>query len=112
MIIIDGSQGEGGGQVLRTSLSLSLCTGMPVRIENIRAGRQKPGLLRQHLTAVNAATEIGAATVEGASLGSKTLTFAPGSVRAGGYSFAVGTAGSTTLVLQTRSSTASVRGFT
>src|SRR6266542_1427201 len=82
MIIIDGSQGEGGGQVLRTSLSLSLCTGMPVRIENIRAGRQKPGLLRQHLTAVNAATEIGAATVEGASLGSKTLTFAPGSVRA------------------------------
>ena len=62
MMTIDGSMGEGGGQVLRTSLALSLVTGQPFRIENIRAGREKPGLLRQHLTAVNAATEVGRAT--------------------------------------------------
>jgi len=101
MIRIDGSFGEGGGQVLRTSLSLSLVTGEPFRIENIRAGREKPGLLRQHLTAVLAAAEVGSAKVEGAELGSGSLTFVPGAVRAGEYRFAVGTAGSGTLVLQT-----------
>lgn len=101
MVTIDGSEGEGGGQVLRTSLALSLITGTPLRIENIRAKRSKPGLLRQHLTAVNAATAIGDATVDGAELGSSSLTFAPRSVRAGDYSFAIGTAGSTMLVLQT-----------
>ena len=101
MILIDGSEGEGGGQILRTSLALSLVTGQPFRLENIRAGRQKPGLLRQHLTAVEAATTVGAAEVIGAALGSKTLEFRPGAVTPGNYRFAVGTAGSATLVLQT-----------
>ncbi len=100
MIRLDGSQGEGGGQILRTSLGLSLATGQPFRLEQIRAGRQKPGLMRQHLTAVLAAAEIGAATVEGAALGSTTLTFSPGAVRPGTYRFAVGTAGSAGLVFQ------------
>ena len=100
-ILIDGSNGEGGGQILRTSLSLSLVTGRPFRIEKIRAGRQKPGLLRQHLAAVNAATEISRAKVEGAELGSQQLTFRPGPVRPGAYRFAVGSAGSATLVFQT-----------
>src|SRR5437879_13433655 len=83
MIRIDGSLGEGGGQMLRSALSLSLATGKAFRIENIRAKRERSGLLRQHLTAVLAASEIGSAQVEGASLGSKTLTFIPGSVRSG-----------------------------
>ena len=100
MIVVDGSQGEGGGQVLRSSLALSLVTGLPFRIEKIRAGRPKPGLMRQHLTAVNAAVEIGRAQVEGAHIGSQALVFAPRSVKAGSYHFAVGTAGSCTLVLQ------------
>ncbi|HEY7543385.1 MAG TPA: RNA 3'-terminal phosphate cyclase [Blastocatellia bacterium] len=100
-MIIDGSHGEGGGQVLRTSLALSLLTGKPFRIEKIRAGRKNPGLLRQHLTAVNAAQEISRAEVAGASIGSRELEFAPGKPQAGNYSFAVGTAGSATLVLQT-----------
>jgi RNA 3'-terminal phosphate cyclase (ATP) len=100
-IRIDGSFGEGGGQILRSSLSLSLVTGKPFRIENIRANRQKPGLLRQHLTAVQAAAEVGSAEVDGASLGSKALTFVPCRVRAGEFRFAIGTAGSGTLVLQT-----------
>lgn len=100
MVRIDGSFGEGGGQILRSSLSLSLVTGKPFRIENIRANRQKPGLLRQHLTAVQAA-EVGSAEVEGASLGSKTLTFVPDKIRSGEFRFAIGTAGSGTLVLQT-----------
>lgn len=100
MIIIDGAAGEGGGQVLRTSLGLSMVSGRPFRIENIRAGREKPGLLRQHLTAVNAAAEISSARVDGAAIGSRALTFAPGKVRAGDYAFSIGSAGSTTLVLQ------------
>jgi RNA 3'-terminal phosphate cyclase (ATP) len=100
-IEIDGSFGEGGGQILRTALSLSLVTGKPFRIEKIRAGRKKPGLLRQHLTAVLAAAEVGAATVEGATLGSQSITFRPGLVQPGEYHFAVGTAGSGTLVFQT-----------
>jgi RNA 3'-terminal phosphate cyclase (ATP) len=101
MITIDGSLGEGGGQILRTSLALSLVTGQAFRIENIRAGRQKPGLLRQHLTAVEAAAKVGGAAVDGAALGSRELIFKAGTVRAGHYRFAVGTAGSATLVLQT-----------
>lgn len=101
MIHIDGSNGEGGGQILRTSLALSLCTGQPFRMTNIRAGRQKPGLLRQHLTAVDAATQIGQATVTGAEMGSRELKFVPGGVKPGNYRFSVGTAGSTTLVFQT-----------
>ncbi len=101
MIAIDGSQGEGGGQVLRSSLALALVTGQPFRIENIRAGRPKPGLMRQHLTAVNAAADIGSANVEGALIGSRALVFYPRSVKPGKYHFVVGTAGSCTLVLQT-----------
>lgn len=101
LIVIDGAQGEGGGQVLRTSLALSLVTGKPFRIERIRAKRDKPGLLRQHLTAVNAACAVGQAAAEGASLGSDSVTFIPESVRGGDFRFAIGTAGSTTLVLQT-----------
>lgn len=101
MIQLDGSQGEGGGQILRTALALSLCTEQPFRISNIRAGRQKPGLLRQHLTAVKAAQQISNATVSGAELGSRELEFAPGHIQPGKYQFAVGTAGSTTLVFQT-----------
>ena len=101
MITIDGSMGEGGGQVLRTSLGLSLVTGKPFRIENIRAGRSKPGLMRQHLTAVRAAAEVGDTKVSGDVIGSRELTFEPGAVRPGQYEFAVGTAGSATLVLQT-----------
>jgi len=98
---IDGAMGEGGGQVLRTALALSICTGKPFRITNIRAGRKKPGLQRQHLTAVHAARDISSAQVEGDEMGSMTLSFVPGGVWAGRYHFAVGTAGSTTLVLQT-----------
>jgi RNA 3'-terminal phosphate cyclase (ATP) len=101
MIVIDGSQGEGGGQIIRSALALSLVTGSAFRVENIRARREKPGLLRQHLTAVNAAGTIGDAAMEGAQLGSMSLTFVPKRVRAGNYRFAIGTAGSTTLVLQT-----------
>jgi RNA 3'-terminal phosphate cyclase (ATP) len=101
VITIDGSFGEGGGQILRTSLSLSLVTGKAFRIDKIRAGRERPGLLRQHLTAVLAAAEVSGAEVEGASLGSGALTFSPGKVRAGEYKFTIGTAGSGTLVFQT-----------
>ncbi|HML75250.1 MAG TPA: RNA 3'-terminal phosphate cyclase [Anaerohalosphaeraceae bacterium] len=101
MIIIDGSFGEGGGQILRSSLALSLITGKPFQIRNIRAGRKNPGLMRQHLTAVNAAVEVGQAEVSGNQIGSAILTFSPKTVIARQYHFSVGTAGSTTLVLQT-----------
>src|SRR5258706_11153208 len=101
MLMLDGSVGEGGGQILRTALGLSLVTGTPFTIDRIRAGREKPGLLRQHLTAVNAAAEIGRAEVSGAAIGSRVLTFRPGPVTPGTYSFSVGTAGSATLVFQT-----------
>jgi len=101
MIELDGSTGEGGGQILRTSLALAMCTGQPITIEHIRARRSKPGLMRQHLTCVHAAAAVCAAAVKGAELGSKTLVFEPAEVRAGEYRFDVGTAGSCTLVLQT-----------
>jgi RNA 3'-terminal phosphate cyclase (ATP) len=101
VLVIDGSQGEGGGQILRTALALSLVTGTPFRVERVRAGRAKPGLLRQHLTAVTAAVEIGGAQADGVALGARELTFRPGRVRPGAYRFAVGTAGSAGLVLQT-----------
>ena len=101
MITIDGSFGEGGGQILRSALSLSLVTGKAFRIDNIRAGRRKPGLLHQHLAAVKAAVRIGAAQSGGAELGSLELYFAPQSINAAHYRFDVGTAGSCTLVLQT-----------
>lgn len=101
MIVIDGSMGEGGGQIVRTSLALSLITARPFSVRNIRAGRKKPGLLRQHLIAVNAAAEIGQAEVSGNEIGSREMTFTPGAVKPGAYRFSVGTAGSATLVLQT-----------
>lgn len=101
MIIIDGSEGEGGGQVLRTSLALSLVTGQPFRIENIRANRSKPGLMRQHVTSVEAACAIGGTECEELEVGATALSFTPGKVLPGEHHFAVGTAGSTSLVLQT-----------
>lgn len=100
-LAIDGSQGEGGGQILRSSLALSMITGRPVVLEKLRANRKKPGLQPQHLTAVNAARVLSAAKVDGAELGSRRLRFTPGKVSHGTYHFAVGTAGSATLVLQT-----------
>ena len=99
MLEIDGQ--AGGGQLLRTALALSLCTGEPFRMERIRAKRSRPGLMRQHLTAVQAAREIGGAQVTGDAPGSATLEFVPGPVRGGDYHWPIGTAGSTTLVLQT-----------
>jgi len=98
---IDGSAGEGGGQVLRSSLTLSLLTGKPFRLYNIRARRSKPGLQPQHLTSVRAAATVGQAQVRGASLGSSDITFEPGCVTGGTYRFDIGTAGATGLVLQT-----------
>lgn len=98
---IDGSIGEGGGQILRSALALSLCTRQPVRLENLRARRARPGLRPQHLAAVEAAAEIGRAEVIGAGIGSRELSFAPRTIRPGRYAFDIGTAGSTSLVLQT-----------
>lgn len=100
IIEIDGSQGEGGGQILRSCLALSIVTGKAFRLWNIRAGRERPGLMRQHLTCVQAAAAISDAQVAGASVGSREITVSPGPVRAGTYHFPIGTAGGTTLVLQ------------
>jgi RNA 3'-terminal phosphate cyclase (ATP) len=101
MIRIDGSQGEGGGQILRTSLALSLLTNQPFEMFNIRARRQQPGLRPQHLASVKAAASICKVEVEGASPGSSRLVFQPGKIHAGRYEFNIATAGSTCLVLQT-----------
>ncbi|MCM2373200.1 RNA 3'-terminal phosphate cyclase [Aporhodopirellula aestuarii] len=101
MIEIDGSEGEGGGQIVRSSLALAAVAGVPVRLINIRGGRKKPGLLRQHLAGVNAIARISNAGVEGANLGSQVLTITPGKLCGGGYAFEVGSAGSAILVAQT-----------
>lgn len=108
MIVVDGSHGEGGGQILRTALTLAALTQRPTRIENIRAGRGRPGLRSQHLTAVRAAAAVSGAELEGDELGSQTLTLTPsGERRSGEYAFDVaeaadgGSAGSVALVLQT-----------
>lgn len=101
IVKLDGSLGEGGGQILRTALSLSMITGTAFSIHNIRAKRPKPGLLRQHLTAVTAAATICGAAVEGATPGSQSLTFVPGAIKPGEYTFTIGSAGSCTLVFQT-----------
>lgn len=101
MLTIDGSTGEGGGQILRSSLALSMLTGTPFRLDGIRARRERPGLQRQHLAAVRAAIEISGAEALGAVLESSRLDFKPGPVRPGQYAFAVGSAGSASLVLQT-----------
>ncbi len=97
---IDGSYGEGGGQVLRTSLAMAALTGRPVQVRRIRAGRPKPGLAAQHLTACRAAVAITGGRLTGGALGSQELRFEPGPIRAGEYEFDVGTAGATTLVFQ------------
>ena len=101
MIEIDGSEGEGGGQILRTSLALSMCTGKPFRLHNIRAERSKPGLMRQHLACVHAARDVCNANVSGDTLGATELCFEPGAVNGGMFEFAIAGAGSTMLVLQT-----------
>jgi RNA 3'-terminal phosphate cyclase (ATP) len=101
MLEIDASFGEGGGQILRSALSLSVITGEAMRLTNIRARRPQPGLKPQHLKAVEAAAQISAAHVEGATLGSQTLSFAPEGLQGGKYAFDIGTAGSVSLLLQT-----------
>lgn len=101
MIEINGSVGEGGGQILRTALSLSCITGRPFRIANIRRSRPKPGLRRQHLVSILAAARIAGAEVTGATVGSTEVVFSPGKVSSGEYAFPIATAGSTALVLQT-----------
>ena len=100
-LTLDGAQGEGGGQILRTGLALSMATGRPLFIDRIRAGRPKPGLMRQHLACVNAAVAVSGGQAEGAEPGSQALIFTPGPVRAGEYAFQISGAGSCLLVLQT-----------
>jgi RNA 3'-phosphate cyclase len=100
MLELDGSFGEGGGQILRTALSLSACLKVPFRIARIRLNRKKPGLMPQHLMGVRAVAEICGADVTGAGPGSTELTFRPGEVKAGSYQFDIGTAGATSLLLQ------------
>lgn len=101
LLQIDGSTGEGGGQILRTALALSVCLGRPFRMFNIRAARANPGLQPQHLAAVRAAAAIAQAEIEGDTKDSRSLRFTPTRVKPGDYVFSVGTAGSTSLVLQT-----------
>jgi RNA 3'-phosphate cyclase len=112
MLELDGSFGEGGGQILRTSLALALLTGRAFHLRNVRAGREKPGLQPQHLMSVRAAATIGQAQTRGASRGSTDLVFEPGEVRAGNYRFDVGTAGATGLVLHTFYLPLALRGAT
>jgi RNA 3'-terminal phosphate cyclase (ATP) len=100
-IRVDGTMGEGGGQVLRSALTLSLLTGRPLRLTRIRARRDPPGLAPQHRMAVQAAARVAGAVVKGDDIGSRVLEFVPGNVTPGGYEFDIGTAGSTSLVLQT-----------
>lgn len=101
MIDVDGSHGEGGGQILRTSVSLSAVTGQPVRILNIRSKRKNPGLAPSHMTAIEAVAKMSDADVDGLYPGSKELVFKPRGILGGGFEFDVGTAGSISLVLQT-----------
>lgn len=100
IIVIDGSYGEGGGQILRTTLAFSALLGKPVRITNIRARRPRPGLQPQHLACVQALQRITSARVRGAALDSTELEFVPGEIRGGTYTINIGTAGSITLLLQ------------
>ena len=120
-VFVDGSKGEGGGQILRTSLALACITGRNLHIENIRAARRKPGLAKQHLSCVRAACEICGGQCKGAAIGSQILDFKPGPIRGGDFSFDIGSAGSASLVIQTilpalfladKSSTVTVTGGT
>ncbi len=101
IMTIDGSEGEGGGQILRSSMALAVLSNTPITITNIRAGRKKPGLKRQHLTSIRAAAEVCAGTLAGDEQNSSEVSFTPGPISPGTYYFSVGTAGSSTLVLQT-----------
>src|SRR5438128_2242870 len=101
MIELDGSEGEGGGQILRSPLALSILTGRPFKLVNIRANRSKPGLQPQHLMCVRAAGTISGATYKGAAIGSSVLYFEPEKTKPGRYTFTIGTAGATSLVLHT-----------
>src|SRR5262249_55368263 len=101
LIELDGSEGEGGGQILRSALALSILTGRPFKLVNIRANREKPGLRPQHLMCVRAAGTICNALYKGASVGSSVLVFEPRELKAGKYHFGIGTAGATALVLHT-----------
>ena len=121
MLTIDSSTGEGGGQILRSALALAMLTGQSFQLHNIRANRKTPGLRRQHLASLSAAAEICNARVSGDALGSREIIFQPGSIQSGAYFFDVGTAGSTSLVLQTilppllqasESSTITIKGGT
>lgn len=121
MIDIDGSYGEGGGQIVRSAVSLSAVTGQPCRITRLRANRSRPGLLRQHAAAIGLCAEICQADVEGAALGAVSFTFRPGAIDGGDYYADVASAGSANLVLQTalplllrapRPSTLTLRGGT
>lgn len=112
MIELDGARGEGGGQILRSALALAALTGRPFKLQNVRANRPKPGLQPQHLMCVKAAGAICNAVYKGASVGSATLYFEPGPVKAGDYTFAIGTAGATSLVLHTVYLPLALRGVT
>jgi RNA 3'-terminal phosphate cyclase (ATP) len=101
MIVVDGRRGEGGGQILRTALAVAVMRGQALRVEHIRAGRPRPGLMRQHLAAVRAVVELSGAEVEGDNIGSTTLELHPRGLRTGALHVAVGSAGSASLVLQT-----------
>jgi len=100
-VFVDGSTGEGGGQILRTSLTLACITGRNLHIENIRAARRNPGLAKQHLSCVRAACEISGGQCKGAAIGSQVLDFQPGTIHGGNFAFDIGSAGSATLVIQT-----------
>jgi RNA 3'-phosphate cyclase len=112
MIEIDGSEGEGGGQIVRSALALSILTGRPFKLTNIRARRPKPGLQPQHVMCVKAAGSISGALYKGASNGSAVLYFEPNAVKSGSYTFTIGTAGATALVLHTVYLPLALRGDT
>jgi RNA 3'-phosphate cyclase len=112
LVELDGGRGEGGGQILRSALALSALTGRPFKLVNVRANRPKPGLQPQHLMCVKAAAAICAGTYKGGSVGSATLYFEPGPVKAGTYTFSIGTAGATSLVLHTVALPLALRGAT
>ncbi|MHC1566259.1 MAG: RNA 3'-terminal phosphate cyclase [Candidatus Syntropharchaeia archaeon] len=100
MLEIDGSSGEGGGQIIRTAISLSAIKGLPVRIKNIRANRPNPGLAAQHLKAIETVGKLTDAEITGLKKGSTELTFIPKEIRGGNLKVNIGTAGSITLLLQ------------
>ncbi|HKZ50111.1 MAG TPA: RNA 3'-terminal phosphate cyclase [Candidatus Nanoarchaeia archaeon] len=101
MLVIDGSFGEAGGQILRTAVALSAIKKIPIKVISIRKGRPEPGLKAQHLVGIKAAAELCNANLTGAEMGSTEITFEPGKIKTGGFRFDVGTAGAITLVLQT-----------